>query len=102
MAREETEIELWPEEGQDRDDFLDYCIGGLTPCIGADRADEVCSAKWEASGKLGKKGFVLRADLPDDLRIEPCGKSCLACDHAPAPATRIHPMTREERLERHA
>lgn len=81
--RPKTEIELWPEEDQDRDDFLDYCIGELTPCLGADRADEVCSAKWEASGKLGKKGFVARADLGDDLRIEPCGKSCLACNEAP-------------------
>jgi len=81
--RPKTEIELWPEKDQDRDDFLDYCIDELTPCLGADRADEVCSAKWEASKELGKKGFVSRADLGDDLSIEPCGKSCLACDHAP-------------------
>jgi hypothetical protein len=84
QPREQTEIEIWPEEDESRDDFMDRCIDELTPCIG-DRADEVCVEKWDASGKLGKKGFVARDLLTGDLAIAPCGKTCLACDGAPAP-----------------
>jgi hypothetical protein len=82
--REQTEIEIWPEEDEAQDDFLIRCIEELTPCIG-DRADSVCSEKWDASDKLGKKGFVKREMLTGNLAIAPCGKTCLACDGAPAP-----------------
>jgi len=85
--RPKTEIELWPEHGEDEGEFLDRCVYALTPCIGADRAEEVCGDKWDASGKLGKKGYVTRdqlsGELASNLVTEACGKTCLACD-APA------------------
>ena len=82
--REETEIELWPEEGEDREEFMDRCTYELEKCIGA-RAEYVCEEKWDASGKLGKKGFITREMLTGDLAIAPCGTSCIACEGAPAP-----------------
>jgi len=79
----QTEIELWPDDDEEREDFLDRCVAELEVCIG-DKAQDVCEAKWEASEKLGKKGLVTRAMVDGDLTvIEPCGKSCLACDRAP-------------------
>jgi hypothetical protein len=70
--------------------FLDRCIDELSICIGLNRAETVCEAKWEASKELGKKGFVNRSALSDDdLAIEPCGKQCLACAGAHAPWTDI-------------
>ena len=83
QPREQTEIELWPEIGEKRHDFLDRCVEALTPCIG-DKAEDTCWEKWEAAKKLGKKGFVTLA-LEGNLAIEPCGKNCLACQGADAP-----------------
>ena len=87
--REQTEVEVWPVTGESRQDFLDRCIVDLTPCIG-DRAEEVCEDKWEASKELGKKAlgkqmFSLRTSTDSNLAIEPCGKTCRACDGADAP-----------------
>lgn len=76
--REDTEIELWPEEDENEDDFMDRCVSELTVCIG-DRAGSVCEDKWEASKELGKKGFVKRGMLDGNLAIEACGSSCLGC-----------------------
>jgi hypothetical protein len=76
--REDTEIELWPEKGENEDDFMDRCVGELTICIG-DRAETVCADKWESSLELGKKGFVTLSMLSGDLALAPCGTSCLGC-----------------------
>jgi hypothetical protein len=75
-AREQTEVELWPEKGESEDAFMSRRVADLTVCIGASAADRVCSDKWEASQELGKKGFVTAA-LEGNLAVEPCqGGSC--------------------------
>ena len=69
---EQTEIELWPEEGEKRSEFMDRCTVELEKCIG-DRAEDVCDEKWHQSRKLGKKGFgkfLLRAAPGSNLAIK--------------------------------
>ena len=84
-----TKIELWPEEGESRDDFMDRCVVALTKCIGATKAPRVCANKWRKSEKLGKKAMITRADIEAeddaDLLIEPCGRTCLSCEGRDAP-----------------
>lgn len=87
MAAEDdqTEIELWPETGEDREEFLDRCVEALIPCIGEDDAVDVCTAKWTELLDLGKKGFVTRSMLAGNAAIEPCGESCMGCKGRDAP-----------------
>jgi len=80
-----TEVELWPDRKEDYDGWMDRCITELIPCIGADRAVEVCDSKWNTSEELGKKGVVDYHKLSGDLTVQPCGKACIACEGAPAP-----------------
>ena len=42
---EQTEVELWPEEGEKRSEFMERCTFELEKCIG-DRAEDVCDEKW--------------------------------------------------------
>ena len=83
--REQTEVELWPEEGEARGSFMSRCVDALIPCVGEQRGREICSAKWHKSRRLGKKGFVTLGMLDGDEAVEPCGKKCEACEGADAP-----------------
>lgn len=60
----------------------------LIPCIGADRAVEVCDSKWNASEEFGKRDAIDYVKLSGDLTVQPCGKACLACEGAPTPFVR--------------
>jgi len=75
-------IELWPQNDESEDGFLDRCMLRLTACIGPERAAEVCGDKWDVSAELGR-GVVtrdmLRGELADNLALEPCG-TCVACN----------------------
>jgi hypothetical protein len=87
--REETEVELWPDQDEGRYDFMDRCILALIPCVGEDKANEVCAEKWDESKRLGrnppKKSFIKFYGLSANLVVEPCGKACVACKGASAP-----------------
>jgi hypothetical protein len=84
-----TKVELWPEENEKREDFMDRCVTAMTKCVGKEKAPRVCGRKWRKSEKLGKKGLVTReaieAEDDAELLIEPCGKACIACEGADAP-----------------
>lgn len=48
---------IWPEKGEEEEEFLDRCVEELTKCIGADAAEGACATKWEESETLGKKAL---------------------------------------------
>src|SRR5262245_27693874 len=84
----DTEIELWPEDGEQRGEFMDRCIRAMIKCVGRDRAHDICSEKWDGSLKLGTKQHVTRAMVTGNAAIEPCGESCIGCKGADAPFPR--------------
>lgn len=87
-AKEEdqTEVGVWPEEGETEDEFMLRCHVEMDKCVGEAKAEEVCSTKWEESEKLGKKGFIIDLKLLSATAlIAPCGKACVACAGADAP-----------------
>jgi predicted ABC-type ATPase/2'-5' RNA ligase len=81
--KEETTVSLWPLKEEDYETFMDRCVAAFLPCIGEEAGTEVCDGKWDASEKLGKKGFVTKAEVGEQNARSPCGESCLACNEAP-------------------
>jgi hypothetical protein len=85
----QTVVELWPEEGENKDRFMARCVADLTKCIGESKAVRVCRTKWARSEKLGKKspdaGVFVSRELAADDAVEVCGGTCTGCDGADAP-----------------
>jgi len=83
--REDTEVELWPEEGETLDDFIERCVEELTVCEGPAKAEIICRTKWSNSRKLGTKGLVTLSMVGSLAATAPCGKKCIACEGGVAP-----------------
>jgi 2'-5' RNA ligase len=81
--KEETTVSLWPLKEEDYETFMDRCVAAFLPCLGEEAGTEVCDGKWDASEKLGRKGFVTKAEVGEENARSPCGESCLACNEAP-------------------